>query len=57
MIPMIAPPVIEIIDSRSDQTIVFIIVNDKCIVPVKKSELKNTDKILKLIDNECYGLY
>lgn len=48
-----SPPVVEIYDSRDDKNITYVVVNSTCKVKIKKSELKDYDKIINVVMKKC----
>jgi hypothetical protein len=49
-------PTFDIVDSRDDQSITYIIYNNTCKVRLKKDDLKNTDLVAKKVEEVC-GIY
>ncbi len=46
-------PVIQVIDSRDNDKIVFVIV-DKCVVPVLKAKINDIEYIIQIVDEKCH---
>lgn len=44
---------IDVVDSKDDSTMSFIIVNDTCRVNVLKTEFKDWDKVVTKVEKEC----
>ena len=47
------PPRIDIIDSRDNPKVTYIIVNETCKVRVNKAELKDYDRIIAVVMEKC----
>ncbi len=61
MIPMILLALInipytntvEFIDSKDDPSITYLIINNECKVKLKKTELKDWDRVLNKVEKQC----
>jgi hypothetical protein len=51
---LIAPVTIEIIDSRDDNKLTYILVNNSCKVPILKTKLNDLCYIMRVVGNTCH---
>jgi len=48
---------IDIVDSKDDSAVSFVIVNDSCRVSVLKTEFKDWDKVVTKVEKQCGLLF
>lgn len=44
---------IDIVDSRDDASISYVIINDRCKVKVKKTDFKDWDAVVAKVEKQC----